>query len=381
MKGKIGYAEHVRRYYVSWYHSPHRKTYKIYHYKGELLYDPRMAEKLLACMQADTEKGVFRIEQYTGTPSAVVEYLREWSEIVKPTLAPATYKDYMNSIENHLIPFFQNNPIQLHEIQYDILVKLLNSIRRDGKGKLNVMYCLHACLNYAWKSRRIPTIPPFPDKKLYNIIEPPIDWITEERQRKIINAIPLEHQPIFWWLKYHLRRPAEAMALHKDDFINGIFEIKRGFSARKPVDRTKTGEIHLVPMVSEFTEYMEIEKEKQKKHGLLSPYFFVHPEGKKEGKHYTHKSMGDLRKAACAKVGETIRLYAGTKHSSCSQLVNEYGYNMHDVQMATDHARLESVRKYAKVEVSARKAILEKKIVHLAKSWNGPARKSKGKHQ
>jgi hypothetical protein len=43
--------------------------------------------------------------------------------------------------------------------------------------------------------------------------------------------------------------------------------------------------------------------------------------------------------------------------------VNEHGYSIHDVQMATDHARLESVKKYAKVEVSARKALLEKKVI------------------
>lgn len=206
-------------------------------------------------------------------------------ETVKPTLSPGAYKDYINSIKNHLVPFFENNPIQLHEIQYDTLVMLLNSIKRGGKGKLNVMSCFHACLNYAWKSRCIPTVPPFPDKKLYNIVEPVIEWIPEERQQTVIQAIPLEHQPIFWWLKFHLRRPAEATALYKDDFIDGEFVIKRGFSATQLIDRRKTGEIHLVPMVNDFAQYLEIEKDKQQKHGIISPYFFVHPEGRKEEKH------------------------------------------------------------------------------------------------
>jgi len=49
------------------------------------------------------------------------------------------------------------------------------------------------------------------------------------------------------------------------------------------------------------------------------------------------------------------------------------------VQMATDHARLESVKKYAKTEVSARKALLEKKIVHLPNSGTFLARKTEGK--
>ncbi len=132
-------------------------------------------------------------------------------------------------------------------------------------------------------------------------------------------------------------------------------------------------------MVDDFAKYLEIEWEKQRKHGILSPYFFVHPQGKKEGKHYTHTTMNDLWNAACAIVGETIGLYSGTKHSSCSQMINEYGYSIHEVQMATDHARLESVKKYAKTEVSARKALLEKKVVHLPKSGTFLARKKKEK--
>ena len=65
------------------------------------------------------------------------------------------------------------------------------------------------------------------------------------------------------------------------------------------------------------------------------------------------------------KVGESNTLYAGLKDSSCSQLVNEYGYSIHGVQMAAGHAPLDSVKKYAKVELSPREAILEKKIIKL----------------
>lgn len=363
MKGKIGYAEHVDRYYVSWYYAPHKKTYKIYHYKGEMLYDRRMAEKLLACMQSDVEKKVFRIEQYTRIPSEVISYLKEWIETVKPTLSPASYRDYKNSIENHLIPFFENHPIQLHEIHYDVLLKLLNGIERGGKGKMNVMYCLHACLNFAWRSGRIPAVPPFPKKKAYNIIETPIEWLTSARQEAVIKAIPLEHQPIFWWMKYHLRRPAEAMSLHKKDFDGEIFTVHRSFSAKELTDKTKTGEIHYVPLVGECAPYLEVEKKKQQSNSIVSPFFFVNPTGKKQGQHYTHKVLSELWNRACKQAGESIALYKGEKHSSCSQLINEYGYSLQEVQMATDHARLESVKRYAKVEVSARKALLERKVV------------------
>ena len=61
------------------------------------------------------------------------------------TLAPATYKDYRGSIENYLVPFFEKEPMQLHDVRYDTLMRILNSINREGKGKLNVMY-LSSCL-------------------------------------------------------------------------------------------------------------------------------------------------------------------------------------------------------------------------------------------
>ena len=153
------------------------------------------------------------------------------------------------------------------------------------------------------------------------------------------------------------------MSLQKVDFDGNMFTIHRSFSAKQLTERTKTGEIHYIPVVKEFVPYLKVEKEKQQSCSIVSPFFFVNPTGKKMGLHYTHKVLSDLWHGACKKMGESIALYKGEKHSSCSQLVNEYGYSIHDVQMATDHARLESVKKYAKVEVSARKALLEKKVV------------------
>lgn len=383
-KGNVGFAKNVKRYYVAWYHEPERKTYKIWKYKGLHMERGKqgreMAKQLLSVMRGDYGNGIFRIEKFTKQDCEVIPYLRTWLESIQSTLTPATYKDYDNSIENHLVPFFETKTVQLHEIRLDTLMQLLGHVKRKGKGKKNVMYCLHACLDYAWRSGRIPAMPAFPKEKDYQIVESPIQWLPEARQIAVIGAIPLEHQPIFWWLKYHLRRPAEAMALLKEDFKDGMFTVHRGFSAKVAVDRTKTGEVHAVPMVSAFERYRGVEEQKQKNYGIISPYFFVHPRGKLSGKHYTHKTMNDLWKAACAKVGETIDMYSGLKHSTASQLINEYGYNIHDVQIAGDWARLESVKKYAKVEASARKAILEKKVVQLKGPLHDSARNPENKN-
>lgn len=369
MKGTIRFRKDRGYFVVVWYHAPEQKNYHIYRYNGELMLHRRYAEKLLACMQADVENGCFRIEKYTTeTPTDVIPYMREWLETVSDTLKPATQHEYKNSIERHLVPFFQEHPIQLHEIRYDTLLKLTRSIQRAGKGKMNVMYCLHRCLDFAWRSGRIVAVPPFPERKQYGIKDPEIKWLPEERQIAIINAIPQEHQPIFWWLKFHLRRPSEACALHKVDYNpmdGGVFVIRRTFSRKMLVNSTKTGKIHIIPCHDEFKPIMEYMLNEQKQWGIVSPYFFVNPTGHKPGRHYTNVMLNNLWKVACRVAGESIDLYSGTKHSSCSQYINEKGLSMSDLQAITDHARLDSVKRYAKMEVQRKRDLMNSKVISI----------------
>lgn len=366
MKGSIQFRKDRGLYYVSWYDQASKRRYKVYKYKGEFLYSEKVAQKLLACMQNDFERKIFRIENYLDdSVSDVCKYLDEWLTTIKSFLKPGTSKDYENSVRNYLKPFFEQKKIGLAEIQYDTLLELMNFIDRSGKGRLNVMYCLHSCLDHAWRSRRIPNIPPFPRKKQYKIEKKPIVWLPEERQIAVIKSIPEIHQPIFWWLKFHFRREGEACALRNEDFDGKIFYIHRTESARVFTDTTKTGEIHNIAMVDSFKPFLEMEKEKQKKMSIISRYFFVNPVGKEEGKPYHVKTLGDIWNKACSELGEHIRCYAGTKHSSCSQFINEKGGTESELQMITDHARLESVRNYARTEVARRKELMERKVVSL----------------
>jgi hypothetical protein len=147
-----------------------------------------------------------------------VLYLQEWLIEACKTIPPATQKEYENSIRNHLVPWFTEHSYQLREIQYDVLCRLLGNINRTGKGRKTVMYCLRRCLVHAFKSNRIPTVPMFREENKYNIVDTFIPWLPKDRHIKVIKSIPEVHQPIFWWLKYHLRRPSEAMTLFKIDY-------------------------------------------------------------------------------------------------------------------------------------------------------------------
>jgi len=83
------------------------------------------------------------------------------------------------------------------------------------------------------------------------------------------------------------------------------------------------------------------------------------------GKPYTHTTMNAIWHQACKAVGESIKMYPGLKHSSCSQFLNEQGGTYSELQEVTDHARFESVKKYAKTEVARRKALMERKVIDI----------------
>ena len=160
------------------------------------------------------------------------------------------------------------------------------------------MNCFHAFMDYAWRSKRIPEMPPFPKKSDFGLVEPTIRWLPEERQMKIIDAIPEIHRPIFLWLKYHLRRPAEACALHKEDYdpFNSVFHHPAVDFRPETVDSTKTNVEHLIPCHSAFEPYA---RKLMKEPGRL---FFTNPRARRANKRYTNESLNRLWKKACKKL-------------------------------------------------------------------------------
>lgn len=338
-------------WYVSW--CADKKEYRITRYKGLICETRGMAEAVRQLMRSDEENHVFRIEKYLHQETDVSPFLEEWLSTQKH-LSPATLKDYENSVRNHLVPWFKAHPIMLHEIQYNALCALLDGIKRGGKGKLNTMFALHSALIYAQKSGKIAAVPTFPERRRYKIEPKPIEAISEARQIAIINAIPIEHQPIFWWLKYHYRRPSEAMALHKEDYDveRDSFCIRRSFSNKTLVEHTKTHHIHTIPRHPDFIA--------PRSQPYISKYYFTHSGSRLDGKRYQHDYLVDLWNRAARSCGETIRMYAGLKHSSCTAFINEQGGSVDELQMLTDHARRDSVLKYADIKLEAKRNIQAK---------------------
>lgn len=363
MSGSIHYRKDRACYFIAWYDKRSKKTVKIYRYNGETIYSKKVAQKLLFQMQATVETGHFILERFTKQGfTDIMPFIHEWMENISPTLSPATRKGYQSYIKNHIAPYFGlRKDLQLEDIQLDILTAFMNRLPLAPKGKMNVMYCLHAILDYAKRSRRIIAMPSFPKKSQYQYQEPAIRWLPEHRQLKILEKIPLEHQPIFFFLKYHLRRPAEAIALQKEDFQEDRFTIRRSISARQVVDKTKTGEIHIIPCLTAFKPYLEIEYKKP----FISNFLFKCPSARNKDKRYSNEILNRIWKKACKAAGEDIDMYSGLKHSSCSQYINEKGLSESELQIITDHSRIESVKRYAKTEIKRKKELFETPIIEF----------------
>jgi integrase len=386
VKGSICLETRVNNpyWYVSWPHGG--KRYKISRYPGEsqVLYQRhkderkdighKTVQKLLSLIQGDWERHLrgevlFRIEKYTGEVlTDIVPYLEKWLEDRRPNLTPGGFIKYRTAVSNYLIPFFRDEcPIMLHEVQYDTLVRLMNWVQGSGKHKKNIVDVMRCCMRYAWKSRRILALPPFPEKKLYNLKDKPPIWLPSDRHARVIDALPPEHRPIFMWLYLHLRRPGEACALKKEDYDRNrdVFTIRRGISNGYVVERTKTGDIHEIPCVSGFHDYMALRPIS------FGPYFFTCAESKSEGKRYTGKLLRKYWSEACKKAGEDIDVYRGTKTSRASQMVNEEGMNIHDLQIAGDWASLESVKAYARANIAKKRSLLDRKVIEFTRHLHG----------
>jgi len=381
MKGSIVYDADRGAWCISW--PMDGKRYKVRRYKQNAmpvtaygqdgLPDRRrcrgfaMATKLLSLMQARWEQHIegkcaFSIEEFTGARwSDVCEFYRLWmAEVIEPNRRPATIHSYWSYFRNWIEPFFVAHPAMLHEIKLDTLNRLLNTLKLEPKGKLNVIMAVRSMLEYAWRTERIPSVPPFPKREQYGIVQRVPEWLSLSDRDKVMAQIPTEHKPIFEWLSLHYRRPGEACALHKADYdqINNAFWIRRALSKRQIVESTKTHAIHFVPCDSSFTATAR----RLINQDADSPYMFVNVRSrhKDKGGRYTLEALRNVWYLACKQAGvRRIWPYRGTKHTSCTAFIEDGG-TLDELQMLTGHARRDSLKHYAEVTLARKRQLMER---------------------
>ncbi|MCK5601660.1 tyrosine-type recombinase/integrase [Candidatus Pacearchaeota archaeon] len=233
------------------------------------------------------------------------------------------------------------------------------------------MACLRSALTFAWRSERIQHIPPFPKRKAYHIVVPQIKWLPTQRQFNILELIPKDDQPVFFFLKYYMRRPAEACSIFESDFSENVFTICRTFSNDILTDTTKTGKVHTLPLIEDFKKHLDHARRIKARNGIISPYLFVNLRARNPGKHWTTGTLRTVWKLASKRAFEFVGLYEGLKHSSASQFINEKGLSLDQLMEITGHRQLDSIKAYAHTQMARKKELLETVVPISAKRPKG----------
>ena len=185
--------------------------------------------------------------------------------------------------------------------------------------------------------------------------EPPINWVDEEIQDKIIDAIPERDQYIFILMGRSGIRPGEARALTKKDFNlkEKYVIVDKAFSEDKFHNYTKNKKVKIVPL-DEFT----VEKLKEMPEPIKpDDYMFTTVRGTP----YSHYRLWEIFKEATKKVGvDNLTLYQGMKHSFASQAINR-GVPKEVIQKILGHENSKSTDRYAKLNLDSLRVGLRKK--------------------
>lgn len=207
------------------------------------------------------------------------DFMLNWLEIIKPTVALATYSAYSTTVKNIIVPYFKKRKITLSQLKpTDIQTFYSDQLKRvTANSVIHYHANIHKALKYAVKVDLIPTNPA--DK----VERPKVGryvgsfYDTNEVQ-KLFEAVRETHLeiPVFLGAFYGLRR-SEVIGLRWDaiDFTNNTFTIKHtvtsfsldGKKVQVAQDTTKTkSSMRTLPLVPAFRERLLALREQQDEH-------------------------------------------------------------------------------------------------------------------
>jgi len=330
-----------RRYYLDFYYAG-RRVRIFSDRNGSVLSSYEQALRLASRISYEIENRTFDPTKYIARDFKEFlfeNYIQKWLAFSETKLKPSSFKDRKRIIKSLLIPFFKGKDIrEIKAAHIQDFYLSLQERKISKKTIWNILAELKAFLNFAKKREDIERVPAFPEVKYE---EKPIVWLNQEQQKRILEAIPEEHKPIFTFLFTYGCRPGEARALMWDavDFENEIIYIKRTFSNRKLVNIPKEGKWKVLPMLPHIKEVLLKLAEKKK-----SMFVFSWRYG-----YYGERALPKIWKEACEKVGITgVSLYAGVRHSFAMQRLRE-GFSYEEIGACLGHSDVRTTRKYGRL--------------------------------
>ena len=235
----------------------------------------KKAEKMLAEVRQTFEPE----EKPLNSKIKFSDYLSQWMEIIKPTLALTTYASYSNMVRRAIIPYFKARGIPLVDLKAtDIQFFYLDQLKRDSASTvIHYHAVIHKALKYAVK---IDLISSNPADKVERPKKAPFigSFYDSHEMEKLFAAAKGTHLeiPIFLGAFYGLRR-SEAVGLQWSaiDFESNTLTIRHtvtscnlsGKRVQIVRDTTKTkSSMRTLPLIPAFKDLLLEKREKQEEY-------------------------------------------------------------------------------------------------------------------
>ena len=301
------------------------------------------------------------------------DYMLQWLQIIKPTVATTTYASYSSIVQKIVVPYFKKKAIPLAELKaIDIQAFYLNHLERvSARTVIHYHTLLHRALKYAVKIELIDANPV--DKvdrpKAAPFVGSFYDSTEVQKLFEAAKGSKLEI-PIFLGAFYGLRR-SEAIGLKWDaiDFQNDTITIRHtvvscyfdGKQVQKAQDITKTkSSMRTLPLIPAFKELLQHKKQQQNEFQRMCGksynkdylgYICVDEIGKLLSPHYLTEAFAKLLK----KHGLRKIRYHDLRHS-CASLLLANGVPMKQIQEWLGHSDFSTTANvYAHLECNSKR--------------------------
>lgn len=316
------------RVYFSW---KGKKIILNKYVNGDPLETPTQCERLLTQIRNQVDAKSFDPSEWAkDRPFLFKKAVESWMKLKSVT--SETFESRKRIAEKILIPYFGEKDIR--EIRSIHVAEFLSKIKEQGysdKTCYNIIAELRACLRFHRDS--IPKLPIFPTVTFQ---DKPIRWIDIKNQDKIFDSIPVQHRPIFDFMRYTGCRPNEARGLLRDNIHHdeGYIAIATVLDSKGELrERTKTKRVRVLPIIPEIQNALKPRE--------ASRFVFT-----VKGLPYRKRVLERIWNNACEKAGIKINLYNGLKHSFGMQRLNQ-GFSLDAIRAVMGHTSSKTTEKYA----------------------------------
>ena len=239
-------------------------------------------KKKAEAMLMETRKTFVPKDKLIENDMLFSDFLLQWLEIAKPTIALTTYSSYENMAKSAVIPHFKGNEISLSELKPShIQAFYMEQLKRVKANTVIHYHCvIHRALKYAVKTELLDSNPadkierPKVDKFIGNFYD------SDEVEKLFVAAKGTRLEiPVFLGAFYGLRR-SEVLGLRWNaiDFQNDTITIKHtvtscnigGKHIQIAQNTTKSkSSMRTLPLVSVFREKLLALKEEQTEYKRL----------------------------------------------------------------------------------------------------------------